>query len=230
MSNPSSPSCDATMDTCCAANKCSGVDDTKCCDAAYEVKCCNELSKCSIDTVQISTSEGVMTVELYTDTAPNICAWFLELVASGSYINTPFHRIWNTFCIQGGSPDRRIPNSTSTAHSDVEAKRIQLDEPSGRKHGHGALGAVRRSDDSTIASQQFCIFHRPDNAESCEWLDGKDVVFGQLTDGFETLDRIAGVSTITHPDHFGGRESTCPSSPIIITSMLIINAAASPPE
>ena len=57
-------------------------------------------------------------------------------------------------------------------------------------HVRGAISMARTAADKNSASDQFFIMH-----EDAEHLDGDYAAFGKLTEGFEVLDRIAGVST-----------------------------------
>jgi peptidyl-prolyl cis-trans isomerase-like 1 len=54
--------------------------------------------------VQIDSSIGSFTVELYTSHAPKTCFNFETLANIGYYNNTIFHRIIKDFMIQGGDP------------------------------------------------------------------------------------------------------------------------------
>lgn len=54
--------------------------------------------------VQINTTVGSFTVELYPNHAPRTCRNFEELARRGYYDGTVFHRIIADFMIQGGDP------------------------------------------------------------------------------------------------------------------------------
>lgn len=57
--------------------------------------------------VQLTTTQGTITLELYPDQAPETVANFLDYVDSGFYDGTIFHRVIPEFMIQGGgfTPD-----------------------------------------------------------------------------------------------------------------------------
>ena len=54
--------------------------------------------------VQVNTTVGSFTVELYPSHAPKTCQNFVELARRGYYDNTVFHRIIPDFMVQGGDP------------------------------------------------------------------------------------------------------------------------------
>jgi peptidyl-prolyl cis-trans isomerase-like 1 len=54
--------------------------------------------------VEIETTLGTFTVELYTAHAPKTTKNFYELAKRGYYDGTIFHRIVPGFVIQGGDP------------------------------------------------------------------------------------------------------------------------------
>ena len=56
--------------------------------------------------VQIETSYGNMTVELFNET-PKHRDNFIKLVNEGFYDDLLFHRVINNFMIQGGDPNSR---------------------------------------------------------------------------------------------------------------------------
>src|SRR5258708_35236727 len=57
----------------------------------------------------ITTSEGDMVVQFWTDAAPNTIKNFKKLARSGFYNGTIFHRIVKGFMIQGGDPNSKDP-------------------------------------------------------------------------------------------------------------------------
>ena len=54
--------------------------------------------------VQLSTSKGDVTIELFEDQAPTATANFVTLVKDGFYNGVPFHRVLPRFMAQGGDP------------------------------------------------------------------------------------------------------------------------------
>ena len=53
----------------------------------------------------INSSKGEMTVEFYTNDAPETVANFVKLSKEGYYDGLTFHRVIPNFVVQGGCPD-----------------------------------------------------------------------------------------------------------------------------
>ena len=140
--------------------------------------------------VEITTSMGVITAELYGDKAPKTVANFLQYVKSGHFKGTIFHRVINNFMIQGGGFDQKY-NKKETRPA------IQNEADNGLKNLQGTL-AMARTPDPHSASAQFFI-----NINDNGFLDHKSkdlrgwgyCVFGKVTKGMEVVDRIKGVPT-----------------------------------
>lgn len=124
----------------------------------------------------LSTNRGPMLFELWPDVAPGHVRNFLDLVQSGFYDGTYFHRVQPGFMIQGGDPEGSGSGS---------GPRTLRAEFSDRPHRRGVL-SMARSQDPDSASCQFFVMH----GDSPQ-LDGQYSVFGTLLDGFEALDAIA---------------------------------------
>ena len=59
----------------------------------------------------ISTSQGEMVVDLWSDVAPDTVANFKKLANQSFYDGTCFHRIVKGFMIQGGDPLTKKPSA-----------------------------------------------------------------------------------------------------------------------
>ena len=58
--------------------------------------------------VVLETRSGILVIQLFPEDAPNTVDNFVELVESGYYDRTLFHRVINGFMIQGGDPNTRL--------------------------------------------------------------------------------------------------------------------------
>ena len=129
---------------------------------------------------QMNTSHGTISFELFDEDAPETVANFRKLAAENFYDGIIFHRIIPDFMIQGGDPD-----GTGMGGPGYTFK----DEINSHKVVRGAL-AMANAGPNTNGSQFFIV-----TIESAPWLDGKHTVFGQVTDGMDTVDAIEAVPT-----------------------------------
>jgi cyclophilin family peptidyl-prolyl cis-trans isomerase len=133
-----------------------------------------------MSTAQMNTSHGAIMFELFDEDAPETVANFRKLAGDNFYDGVMFHRIISGFMIQGGDPEgtgRGGPGYTFG------------DEFNQHKVVRGAL-AMANAGPNTNGSQFFIV-----TADAAPWLDGKHTVFGQVTDGMDTVDAIEGVQT-----------------------------------
>ena len=133
-----------------------------------------------MSTAQMNTSHGTISFELFDEDAPETVANFRKLAGENFYDGIIFHRIISDFMIQGGDPD-----GTGMGGPGYTFK----DEINSHKVVRGAL-AMANAGPNTNGSQFFIV-----TIESAPWLDGKHTVFGQVTDGMDTVDAIEAVPT-----------------------------------
>ena len=156
--------------------------------------------------VVLETRSGILVIQLFPEDAPNTVDNFVELVESGYYDRTLFHRVINGFMIQGGDPNTKITEA-DLADYDHETGFVFKVDPSNwgtggpgynipaefntLEHDRGIV-SMARSAHPDSAGSQFFIVHQDSN-----FLDGEYTVFGRIITGvsFETLDRIANLET-----------------------------------
>ena len=127
-----------------------------------------------------------MVLELYPDTAPITVENFVSLAKKGFYDGLIFHRVIENFMIQGGDPDGVGTGGPGySIKGEFAANGVKND----LKHTRGVISMARAMDPDSAGSQ-FFIMHK-----DAPHLDGNYAAFGKLTDGFEELDRIAGIDT-----------------------------------
>ena len=123
--------------------------------------------------VVLETNYGTMKFELYPEDAPKTVRQIKRLVADGHYNGLLFYRVVKGHVIQAGGNGKNIP-----------AVPLEISE---RKHIKGAVGLARSSEPGSGKSTIYiCHIPRPH-------LDGKYAIFGQIIEGFGTLDTIANV-------------------------------------
>lgn len=129
---------------------------------------------------------STITAELYPEKAPNTVRNFAYLANKGFYDGLIFHRVIKGFMIQGGCPDGTGMGGPGY-HIKGEFSRNGF--VNDLRHSRGILSMARAmSPDS--AGSQFFIMHA-----AAPHLDGQYAAFGQVTDGMETVDKIAETST-----------------------------------
>jgi peptidyl-prolyl cis-trans isomerase B (cyclophilin B) len=138
----------------------------------------------------ITTTEGTMVVQFWTDAAPKTIANFKKLARSGFYDGTCFHRVIKGFMIQGGDPQTKDPSKEDVWGQGDPGYKIDA-EFNDHSHVRGVL-SMARSNDPNSAGSQFFICHGDPT-----FLDHKYTSFGKLIKGLDVLDNIA--TTPTHP-------------------------------
>ena len=146
----------------------------------------------------IVTSHGTMRMKLYNMT-PKHKANFEKLVKEKYYDGIRFHRVIEGFMIQTGDPYSRDTSKIDLWGQGGPGYTVPAEFVNQYWHKKGAIAAARKGDmaNPTKASSgsQFYIVH---DENACLHLDGQYTIFGEVTEGLEVIDRIAGVPT----DHY----------------------------
>lgn len=138
--------------------------------------------------VILTTNLGNITIELDAEKAPKTVENFLSYVRSGHYAGTIFHRVIDGFMIQGGGFEPGMKQKPTNSPVENEAK-------NGLKNQAYTLAMARTSDPHS-ASAQFFINIKNNDFLDCPGQDGWGYcVFGKVTHGTETVDKIKSVPT-----------------------------------
>lgn len=129
-------------------------------------------------TATISTSKGIIKVELFTEQAPETTGNFIKLAKEGFYDNLVFHRVIADFMIQGGCPQGTGTGGPGYTFDD-EASSLAIPHD-----GPGRLSMANAGPNTN--GSQFFITHL-----ATPHLDGKHGVFGAVLDGQDVVDSIA---------------------------------------
>lgn len=127
-----------------------------------------------------------MSAELYPEIAPKTVESFVKLVNEKFYDGLIFHRVIPGFMIQGGDPQGTGMGGPGYS---IVGEFSSNGFPNDLKHTRGVLSMARAMDPNSAGSQ-FFIMH-----QDAPHLDGQYAAFGKLTDGFDTLDKIASTKT-----------------------------------
>ncbi|MFN3594543.1 MAG: peptidylprolyl isomerase [Thiobacillaceae bacterium] len=146
--------------------------------------------------VILHTNFGPITLELDAERAPETVANFLQYAREGHYDGTLFHRVIDGFMIQGGgyTPDMQLKPTRAP---------IQNEADNGLKNTAYTI-AMARTPNPHSATSQFFI-----NVADNPFLDYTEptaqgygyCVFGRVTAGQDTIDRIKKVRTGMRAGH-----------------------------
>jgi peptidyl-prolyl cis-trans isomerase A (cyclophilin A) len=161
-----------------------------------------------------TTSLGKFTVELFEKDAPKTVANFVGLAdgtkewtdpKTGAKVKKPFynglifHRVIADFMIQGGDP-------LGTGTGDPGYK-FADEFGSGRKMDKAGVLAMANAGPNTNGSQFFITL------KETNYLNGKHTVFGEVTEGMDTIRKIGETKTTKPGDR--------PVTPVVIQSVTI---------
>lgn len=140
--------------------------------------------------VEMKTTLGDMVIELDEQAAPVTVKNFLEYVGDKAYDGTILHRVIKGFMIQGGGMDKDMKSIASH-------EPIVNEAANGLKNKRGTIAMARTSDPNS-ATNQFFINHADNDFLDCRGSSPDKIgyaVFGRVTEGLETVDKIANVPT-----------------------------------
>jgi cyclophilin family peptidyl-prolyl cis-trans isomerase len=132
----------------------------------------------------VETSAGTFVIDLTPDTAPNQTAYFMKLAAEGGYDGTTFHTVIRNGMVQGGDPLTRDP--ARRAQYGTGGLNVIKAESRAPKLTRGSVVAVLIPQRPDSAGAQFFIVLADQPS-----LDNQYTVFGQVSDGFEVLQKIS---------------------------------------
>lgn len=146
--------------------------------------------------VKLTTSLGVIIVQLNAEKAPISAENFKTYVKEGFYDGTIFHRVIPGFMAQGGGFD------TDFNQKEVHAA-IKNEADNGLKNTRGSL-AMARTPDPDSATAQFFI-----NYKDSSFLDYTSptssgwgyAVFAEVIEGMDIVDAMADAPTGNHGGH-----------------------------
>jgi cyclophilin family peptidyl-prolyl cis-trans isomerase len=162
--------------------------------------------------VELMTSMGDITIELYADKSPKTVENFIQYVRAGHYKGTIFHRVIAGFMVQGGgfTPDfTEKPTRTP----------IVNEASNGMKNGTGTIAMARTSDPNSATAQFFInVVDNPD----LDFGSGNPgyAVFGRVIKGMDIVKKIETVPTGAGKPPF----RDVPRTPVVIRDAVLLNA------
>ncbi len=155
--------------------------------------------------VRLTTSEGVIVLELDADRAPKTVANFLQYVRAGHYDGTVFHRVIENFMIQGGGMKPDLSEKPTRPP-------IALESRNGLSNQRGSIAMARTAAPESATSQFFINVVDNLMLDQANARDGNGyAVFGKVVEGMDVVDRIKGV-----PTGNDGRYQNVPVKPVLI--------------
>jgi peptidyl-prolyl cis-trans isomerase A (cyclophilin A) len=145
---------------------------------------------------KLHTSAGDVRVRLLPNHAPKTVRNFVELAEGGRewtdprtrqssrdplYNGTVFHRVISGFMIQGGDPLGTGTGGPGYQFGDEFHPELGFNKP--------YLLAMANAGPGTNGSQFFIT------VSATSWLTGKHTIFGEVIDGIDVIDAIAGTKT-----------------------------------
>ena len=163
----------------------------------------------------ITTSEGVIDLELFEDQMPITVGNFTKLAESNFYNGTKFHRVIDGFMIQGGDPNTKGDNEsiygTGGPEENVPDEFVEGEQLTNTR---GTIAMANTGQPNSGGSQWF--INLTDNTGldfNKEPLSSKHPVFGRVVSGMDVVDAIGKVET---------KERDIPVTPVIIESIAIV--------
>jgi cyclophilin family peptidyl-prolyl cis-trans isomerase len=143
----------------------------------------------------IHTKFGDMKGFLYNET-PKHRDNFVKLVKSGFYDGTLFHRVILGFMIQGGDPDSKTAKPGQMLGAGDLGYTIPAEFNPKLTHKRGALAAARTENPTKASSASQFYIVEPE--KGAHFLDNNYTVYGELTEGFDVVTKIASVAKDQH--------------------------------
>jgi peptidyl-prolyl cis-trans isomerase B (cyclophilin B) len=147
----------------------------------------------------LETKLGKIVIRFFPEKAPNHVKNFENLVKTGFYDNTKFHRVIPGFMIQGGDPNTKQgnPNTWGTGgNTDKVGREINVKaEFNDIHHIRGIVSMARAANPNSASSQFFiCV------ADVRSSLDNQYSAFGQIVEGMDVVDKIVNAPRDTSND------------------------------
>jgi cyclophilin family peptidyl-prolyl cis-trans isomerase len=169
----------------------------------------------AVPTIEMTTSMGAFTLELYPDKAPKTVEMFLFNAKHGFYEATIFHRVIDGFMIQGGGFNQAMTEKK------VLTPALKNEATNGLSNERGTVAMARTSDPHSAKAQFFI------NLKNNEFLNHKNTadprgwgytVFGKVSQGMDVVDKIAKT-----PTGNAGYYENVPTTPVVIQNVKIIS-------
>jgi peptidyl-prolyl cis-trans isomerase-like 4 len=141
--------------------------------------------------VLIETSGGEIVIDLYCSECPLTTKNFLKLCKIKFYNNCLFYNVQQNFIAQTGDPTGTGTGGTSVYGIMYGPQATSFEDEIRKNRKHNKVGLVSMSGNEGSRSQFFITLR----GEDLEHLDGKHTIFGEVAEGFDTLEKINALYT-----------------------------------
>lgn len=141
-----------------------------------------------MSTATLHTNQGDITIEFFSNEAPNTVANFIKLAKTGFFDGTKFHRVIEGFMIQGGDPLTKDEAMASQWGTGGPGYRFDDEIHAENKNDIGTI-SMANAGPNTNGSQFFI------NTAPNDFLNAKHTVFGRVTTGMDTVKKIESIPT-----------------------------------
>uniref|UniRef100_A0A7E4ZZR6 peptidylprolyl isomerase n=1 Tax=Panagrellus redivivus TaxID=6233 RepID=A0A7E4ZZR6_PANRE len=139
----------------------------------------DEDARTMTDEATVHTSYGDIHVKLFPKECPKAVENFITLARRGYYNGHVFHRVIKSFIIQTGDPTGKGTGGQSIYGADFEDEFHPM-----LRHDKPYRLSMANAGPNTNGSQFFIT------VVPAEFLDGKNTLFGEVTDGFSVVQKI----------------------------------------
>ena len=155
--------------------------------------------------VKLATSMGDVVIQLDADKAPKTVANFVQYVKDGHYNGTIFHRVIDSFMIQGGGYDADMKEKQTRPS-------IPLESRNGLSNQRGTIAMARTTVPDSASSQFFINVVDNPRLDAANSPDGNGyAVFGKVVSGMDVVDKIREVPVGSKAGH-----QNVPQQPVVI--------------
>jgi peptidyl-prolyl cis-trans isomerase B (cyclophilin B) len=154
----------------------------------------------------LDTNYGRIVFEFLPEYAPKHTKAFRDMISSGFFDGTRFHRVMRGKIVQGGDPNSKDDDPSDDGLGQPGQPTIPAEFNTQVKHVRGIVSAARKDDKDSATSQFFiCLDDEPA-------YDGQYTVFGRVIDGMKFVDLIGNAPIRTDDPRLRDR----PADPVTI--------------
>lgn len=148
------------------------------------VTCSANMSETTTLCAVFETNQGQIKFRLFPDSAPKAVENFRGLIEKGYYDGVVFHRVIEDFMVQGGDP-----TGTGRGGESIWGKPFEDEFDASLSFDRKGMLAMANAGPHTNGSQFFIT------TAQTPWLDGRHTIFGEVIEGYETVEKIEKTET-----------------------------------